>query len=128
MLVLFLLLIAGWSFCPYNPIYFYPDHLQTEKEKYKVGDELIINAHFYKNSTPAPIFVSRWYENSIIFPLPVTPIQSQKGENRMHRSYFIPEFFENDNYRLCELVKYQVNPIRVIEYRNCSNFFQVIAD
>lgn len=128
-LVLFSLLFIYWLFYPYyNPISFHPDHLKTDKLVYKPDDTMSVMLHFDKNNDEAPVYLSRWYENSLVFPIPTQIIKNNKGKNKLKINYSIPAFFESGQYRICELVKYQVNPVRTIEYRNCSNYFQVVAD
>lgn len=128
MVMLFIALIVFWQFYPYNPVDFQEDHLQTTKTEYKAGEVVTLTAHFIKHNSEAPVFVSRWFENSIVVALPSTIILAPKGENHIKVNYTIPDFFDTGIYHLCEVAQYRVNPIRTVEYRNCSNDFKIIAN
>lgn len=127
-LILFISIIFFWEFYPYNPVDFMGDHLQTTKTEYKTGDTITLTAHFVKHNSEAPTFVARWFENSIVVALPSTTILAPKGENKIKINYNIPDFFETGVYHICEVAQYRVNPIRTVEYRNCSNDFRIVKD
>lgn len=126
LLVSLMVVIYYWLLWPFQPVEFENDHLQTNALTYKAGDKITIINHFEKFIPISPTYFSRWYENSIILPIPTNPIQAQLGENFYKTTYEIPDFFETGKYHICETLKYQVNPLRVVEYRNCSNSFEIM--
>lgn len=127
-LTLFVAMILFWQFYPYNPVDFQEDHLKSERLEYKAGETVTLTAHFIKYNREAPVFIARWFENSVVVALPAATILASQGENRIKINYKIPDFFETGIYHVCEVAQYRVNPIRTVEYRNCSNDFRIIGE
>jgi len=118
-----ILLIGYWLIYPYKPIQF--NKLELITPVVKQGGILKYEVDYCKYMNISAE-VTRTYNNGIIYTTPTTTSNNPTGCHDITIFVIIPPELPSAYYTITMRYKYQVNPIRIVEYTVNSDKFEVI--
>jgi hypothetical protein len=125
--ILFIIIIFYWLLYPYRVIEFeqVPYPIVNENKTVRQGELLIYEVEYCKFMNIGAT-TTKSFNNGIIYSLP--PMQSNRETGCHDNKIFleVPKTLPPAEYSLEVLYRFQVNPIRVIEYKQSTEPFTVI--
>lgn len=122
----FVLLLFYWAFRPYTVVEHEYNPFKLEQYTYKAGDTLKYRVKFKKfSNNKATIYGS--YINGVSLSVPTQEVSLPKGEYEfLSNDKVIPANLGPGEHRYCEVLVYQVNPIREVSHDFCTEPFLII--
>jgi hypothetical protein len=115
---------AYWLLYPYKPI---TVHSATVMQKtVKQGGTLLLKLDYTKRN-PVPGVGTRSFVDGLVYATPPVKGNVMVGTFTLVRAIPVPKELPPGTYRLHTVLRYEMNPIRVVGYSYTSDSFTVVA-
>jgi len=118
------ILTIYWLVYPYKIITFSKNHGKILTPVVKRGDALIFQSDFCKYINVGAD-ITRSFINELTYSQPTFQTNVPVGCDKVKRQISVPTTLPPHRYKVQTLYRYQINPLRVIEYKTFSNEFTV---
>ncbi len=123
---LILLVCFVWLIYPYNPATFRKLPHIVEPKVIQGGNFIVINIDVCKNAHIPPE-ISRAFVDGVIYQIPTyTTVDDQTGCRVRKVQIYVPKGLPIGKYFISTNFKFQVNPIRTVEFQTRTEQFEVI--
>lgn len=125
LVLLFLLLIAYWSFYPYQIITFGKDNGKILTPVVKAGGYVQMQQDYCKYQNLISI-IDRQFVDSIVYQVPNTRARRLLGCHKFIEYIYVPPNLPPATYHITTGISFQVNPIRTVTTFVTTGKFQII--